>query len=97
MSDVYRNITGVINETLGSAIESVAMPTGVACKFVCIQVQKGQAEARIMAGSGAGDSYFTVGSGADRLVLSLMKEGGEFLFYACAEDSASELEVLLFD
>lgn len=96
MSLVYRNLTGVINKILGSAIESVVMPSGVSCKGMCLRIPPGSGNARIMAESGSGDAYFTLATG-EGIAFPLMKEPEERIFYTRADAAGTKLEVLLFD
>lgn len=91
----YRNLSGVINETLSSsAYGSVAMPAGVSCKGIVVKTRT-SAAFTIAAGS-AGSEYATVGAG-DVLSLDLIKYPGEILFWAKAESGTPVLEVMLFN
>ena len=96
MSLVYRNLTGAINEFIGSAVVSVAMPSGVSCKGMALRIYPGSGAARITAGSGPGDACFTLATG-EGIAFSLMKEPEEHIFYIRAETTDTKLEVLLFD
>lgn len=96
--DVLRNISGVINTTLGSSsYGSVAMPSSAdcaGCKAMTLKTRTAVAFT-ISAGS-AGNTYFSVGA-SDVLSMDLAKFPEERIFWAKADSDSPVLEVMLFN
>lgn len=93
--ELYRNISEIINTTLGSSsYGSVAMPGSASCKAMSVKTRTAVAFT-ISAGS-AGDTYFSVGA-SDVLSMDLAKNPEELIFWAKADSGAPVLEVLLFN
>lgn len=95
MSELLRNISGIINTALGSATYSeIAMPGSASCKAMSVKTKEATAFA-ISTGS-AGDTIFSVGA-SDVLSMDLAKNPEELIFWAKADSGTPTLEIILFN
>lgn len=93
--ETYRNLSGIINEILGSSsYGSIAMPSGVNCKAMIVKTRT--AVAFTLATGSAGETYASIGA-SDVLSMDLAKNSGELIFWAKAETGTPVLEVMLFN